>query len=312
MPKKLIEGLPDFLVIGAGKSGTTSIDKYLHQHPEVFVPARKEPNFFGYEMIQESELAGNADDLAHYRNSVTTLENYLRIFEEALPSQKKGETSNTYLYHKDAPHRIHHYIPDVKIISILRQPADRLFSRYMHLARENRTPTKNFSDCLDRNSIWWHRNDLISEGFYAQNLSTYFTLFPRENIRVYLFEDFQKEPLKIMREIYELIGVDKNFEPDVSLRYNESGLIRNDLLNKIYGQGGWISRTMQSWFPGLYQRLRSNLSLKKKMLALRSRNLEKKNMDPAIRRALTLNVYGEDIKQLQILLGRDLSHWLKV
>ena len=196
-------------------------------------------------------------------------------------------------------------------MKFLRQPADRLFSRYMHLARENRTPTKNFSDCLDRNSIWWRRNDLIREGFYAQHLATYFELFPRENIRVYLFEDFQRDPLKIMREIYELIGVDGSFKPDVSLRYNESGLIKSDFLNKIYGQGGWISRTMQSIFPGLYQRLRSNLSLKKKMLSLRSRNLVKKEMEPAIRQALTLNVYAEDIRQLGKLLNRDLSHWLK-
>lgn len=312
MPRKLIEGLPDFLVIGAGKSGTTSIDKYLHQHPEVFVPARKEPNFFGYEMVTETELRENPDDLAHFRNSVTTLDQYLGIFAGALPHQKRGETSNTYLYHRSAPERIHHYIPDAKLIAILRQPADRLFSRFMHLARENRTPTKNFSDCLDRNTIWWSRNDLIREGFYADNLESYFRLFPRENIRVYLYEDLQREPLKVMREIYELIGVDPEFRPDVSLRYNESGLIRNRFLNKIYGQGGWISRGLQKWFPGLYQKLRANLSLKKKMISLRRRNLEKKQMDPAIRKALTLDVYRDDILRLEKLLGRDLSHWLKV
>ena len=206
MPQKLMQGLPDFLVIGAGKSGTTSIDKYLHQHPEVFVPARKEPNFFGYEMIRETDLRQNPDDLAHYRRSVTSLEQYLGIFAEALPYQKIGETSNTYLYHKDAPLRIRHYIPDVKLIAILRQPADRLFSRFMHLARENRTPTKNFSDCLDRNTIWWQRNDLVREGFYAENLETYFRLFPRENIRVYLYEDLQREPLRTMQEmlLYEV------------------------------------------------------------------------------------------------------------
>jgi hypothetical protein len=312
MPKKLIEGMPDFLVIGAGKSGTTSIDKYLNQHPDVFVPKRKEPNFFGYELIDVKDLAENADDLAHYRNSVTSLESYLRIFEEALPHQKRGETSNTYMYHREAPFRIRHYIPNVKLIAILRQPADRLFSRYMHLARENRVPSKSFSDCLDRNSIWWKRNDLIREGFYFKNLSTYFELFPRENIRVYLFEDLNKDPLKVMHDIYELIGVDHAFNPDVSLRYNESGLIKNKLLNKIYGQGGWMSRTMQKIFPGIYQNLKGNLSLKRKMLKLRGKNLEKIEMDPAIRRALTLNVYGEDIKQLEKLIGRDLSHWLKV
>jgi hypothetical protein len=312
MGKKLIEELPDFLVIGAGKSGTTSIDKYLHQHPEIFVPRKKEPNFFGYENISAKDLSGNPEELAHYRNSVTTIGEYLKIFEEALPHQKRGETSNTYLYHKNAPDRILHYIPEVKLIAILRQPAERLFSRYMHLARENRTPTKEFADCLDQKSVWWRRNDLINEGFYARHLQRYFELFPRENIKVYLYEDFQAQPLEIMREIYEWLGVDASFSPDVTLRYNESGLIRNAFLNKIYGQGGIVSRTLRSLFPSYYQNLRSNLALKKKMMDLRRKNLEKKDMDPAIRRALTLNVYAEDIRQLGKLLHRDLSHWLKV
>lgn len=303
--------MPDFLVIGAGKSGTTSIDKYLNQHPGVFVPRKKEPNFFGYETTNENDLRKSPDDLAHYRASVTTLEEYLKIFEEASPQQKLGETSNTYLYHKDAPYRIQHYIPDVKLIAVLRQPADRLYSRFMHLARENRTPTKSFSDCLDKNSIWWQRNDLVTEGFYTINLTRYYELFPKENIRVYLYDDFESNPLKVMRDIYAHIGVDPEFTPDVSLRYNESGVVKNNLLNSIYGQGGWLSRSIQFLSPGLYQKLRGNLSLKKKMLNLRKKNLEKKAMDPAIRKALTLNVYGEDISALQSLLGRDLSHWLK-
>jgi hypothetical protein len=312
MSKKLIEGMPDFLVIGAGKSGTTSIDKYLNQHPEVFVPLRKEPNFFGYEIVNKSDLGKNPEDLAHYRNSVTSLEAYLRIFEEAKPQQKKGETSNTYMYHRDAPFRIRHYIPGVKLIAILRQPADRLFSRYMHLARENRTPSKSFSDCLDKNSIWWQRNDLVREGFYFQNLTPYFELFPHKNIRVFLYEDLKEDPIKVMTEIYEFIGVDNKFKPDVSLRYNESGLIKSSFLNRIYGQGGWLSKILKNLLPRLYQRMKNNLSLKKKMLDLRSKNLKKKEMDPAIRKALTLDVYGKDIEQLQKLIDRDLSHWLKV
>jgi hypothetical protein len=312
MPEKLFEAMPDFLVIGAGKSGTTSIDKYLNQHPDVFVPRKKEPNFFGYENVNIENLRENPDDTAHFQTSVTTLEEYLKIFEDAKPHQKKGETSNTYMYHADAPSRIKHYIPNVKLIAILRQPAERLFSRYMHLARENRTPTKDFSDCLDRNSIWWKRNDLIREGFYCKNLSPYFKLFPQENIRIYLYEDLKNAPIRVMSEIYEFIGVDPSFKPDVSLKYNESGLIKNKLLDKIYGQGGWLSRSVKTVLPGIYRKMKGNLSLKKKMLSLRGRNLDRREMDKAIRKALTLEVYLEDIKQLQNLIHRDLSDWLKV
>ncbi|HLT73964.1 MAG TPA: sulfotransferase [Ohtaekwangia sp.] len=313
MSGKKFEGLPDFLVIGAGKSGTTSIDKYLNQHPGIFVPKSKEPNFFGYENKTEGDFAGNPDDLAHFRRSVTTLEAYLAIFADAEPDQIKGETSNTYMYHPQAPERIKYYNPDIRLIAILRQPAARLYSRFMHLARENRPPSPNFSDCLDRNSVWWKRNDLISEGFYYRNLKPYFELFPREQLRIYLYEDLQQAPQKVMQEIYAFLGADATFTPNVSLRYNESGLIKNPFLNRIYGQGGLLSRSIRAILPGtVVQRLRSNLSLKKKILDLRGKNLIKPKMDPELKRTLTTDVYGEDIRQLQNLIGRDLSHWLNV
>lgn len=312
MSENRFGGMPDFLVIGAGKSGTTSIDKYLDQHPQVFVPRKKEPNFFGYENVNPKDLGNNPDDLAHFRNSVTTLPEYLKIFEDAAPHQKKGETSNTYLYHPQAPLRIKHYIPDVKLIAVLRQPADRLYSRYMHLARENRTPTPNFEECLNRDSVWWKRNDLIREGFYAKNLEPFTTMFPGDNLRVFLYEDLMTDPVAVMRSIYKFIGVDDQFVPDVSLRYNESGIVRNSFLNKVYGQGGWVSRSLQTVLPGVYQKLKKNLSLKKRMQNLRRKNLEKRPIDPAVRRALTLDVYGEDIKRLEKLINRDLSVWLNV
>src|SRR5215204_1305303 len=103
--------LPDFLVIGAGKSGTTSLDKYLNQHPQIFVPKVKEPNFFGYEHTKIEDLNGNEDDIRHFKRSVTTLDAYLDIFKEATPDQIKGETSNTYMYHSGAPERIKFYNP---------------------------------------------------------------------------------------------------------------------------------------------------------------------------------------------------------
>ncbi len=304
--------MPDFLVIGAGKSGTTSIDKYLNQHPQIFVPRSKEPNFFGYENMSEANFAGDPEELNHFRNSVTRLEDYLSIFREAKPGQIKGETSNTYMYHVLAPRRIKYYIPNVKLIAILRQPAGRLYSRYLHLARENRVPTENFADCLDRNSIWWRRNDLIKEGFYYRNLVPYFETFPRENIRIYLYEELQSNPLKVMKDIYRFLGVDSGFVPDMSVRYNESGFVRNKFLNRIIGQGGLLSRSLRALLPNsLIQKLRGDNILKKKMFELRAKNLHKPGMDPVLHKTLTFDVYGDDIRQLEKLIGKDLGHWMK-
>jgi len=303
--------IPDFLIIGAGKSGTTSLDKYLHQHPEIFIPAVKEPNFFGYEMSAVKDFEGRPEELKHYRQSVTNLEDYLKLFEAARPTQLKGETSNTYMYHPTAPARIKHYNPQMKLIAILRQPAGRLHSRYLHLARENRTPTQQFEDCLNKNTIWWKRNDLIPEGFYYRNLKTYYELFPHENIKVYLYEDFSNKPKIVLRDIYRFLGVDETFETDFTVRYNESGMIKNKFWDKVYGQKGILTKTVRALLPdqalGI---LKNNIFVQKQLNELRSKNLIKPKLDPQVKYKLTHEVYGEDIHQLQNLIGRDLSHWL--
>jgi hypothetical protein len=311
MTTKKNQALPDFLVIGAGKSGTTSLDKYLNQHPQIFVPKVKEPNFFGYERTKIEDLGGDEDDIKHFKRSVTTLDGYLDIFKDALPDQIKGETSNTYMYHSDAPQRIKYYLPDVKLIAVLRQPASRLYSRFLHLARENRLPSSDFADCMDKNSIWWKRNDLIKEGFYYKYLSRYFEIFPKENIRVYLYDEFQSNSERILEEIYEFLGVDKNFKPDQTVRYNQSGFVKNQSLNKVIGQGGIVSKVMRALLPKiLVDKIKGNLSLKRKINELRGKNLSKPELDPKIRSFLINEVYHEDIINLQRLLSKDLSHWL--
>jgi hypothetical protein len=304
--------IPDFLIIGAGKSGTTSLDNYLKQHPEIFIPKVKEPNFYGYEQTKPEDFKGSFEELNHYKQSVTDLNSYLRLFEAAKPGQLKGETSNTYMYHSTAAERIHHYNPDMKLIAVLRQPAGRLYSRYLHLARENRTPSNDFADCLDKESIWWKRNDLIKEGFYYKNLSKFYEIFPKQNIRIYLYEEFNSQPEKILKDIYQFLGVDTEFETNFSVKYNQSGFIRNRFLDRIYGQKGFVTRTVRTLLPeSIVNTLKKNIFVQKQLNELRSTNLVKPKLDPKVRQRLTNEVYGEDITNLQKLIGRDLSHWFE-
>ncbi|MFZ6011973.1 MAG: sulfotransferase family protein [Bacteroidota bacterium] len=311
MSSKKHDLIPDFLIIGAGKSGTTSLDNYLKQHPQIFVPSVKEPNFFGYENTKIEDFKGNQEEINHYRGSVTDLQTYLDLFKNAAPRQVKGETSNTYMYHPEAPARIKHYNPDMKLIAVLRQPAGRLYSRFLHLARENRLPTAEFKDCLNKNTIWWQRNDLIKEGFYFRNLKSYYELFPKENIRVYLYEEFNDKTEEVLKDIYRFLGVDENYKTDLSVKYNQSGFIKNKFLDNIYGQRGLINKTVKAIFPkSVIEKLKGNVALQRKLNDLRGKNLAKPKLDPEIRYKLTHEVYGEDIQNLQELIGKDLSHWL--
>lgn len=309
LKSKSYNEMPDFLIIGAGKSGTTSLNNYLKQHPDIYIHPFKEPNFFGYELYSYEDFV-NKKLLKHYRESITELNSYLKLFSGAKEGMKKGETSNSYLYLPDAPLNIKKHIPHVKLIAILRHPVDRLYSRFMHLCRENRQPDNTFINCLDTDSVWWKRNDLVPEGFYGKYLSRYYSLFDSNQIKVFLYEDLVNRPLETIMEMYRFIEVDENFTPDMSIRFNKSGLIKNKFINKLIGQNGLIKNFISFITPlSVYSKLKESNLLQKKVNDIRRRNLKVEKLDAGSRQLIIDKVYRDDIMILEELLQRKLN-WL--
>ena len=304
------ENWPNFLIIGAGKTGTTSIDYYLDQHPEIFMSPEKEPNFFGFELNSESDFKNDPTELDYYRESVTDLESYLDLFSDVKDEKAIGEISNTYLHHENACKRIKKWIPDAKLIAVFRQPVDRLYSRYLHLARVNQLPTKKFSDCLDKNSIWWRRNDLIKEGFYYRHLSKFYQEFPEENIKVFLYEDLKKDSSKLMYELFEFLRVDPDFKPNTSVVYNSSGFIKNENYESVLGHNGIVKKVFEKILPDqIITSLKKNQVMQKVVTKIRAKNLKKPKLQPELRRRVT-EIYQSDIEKLSSLINRDLSSWM--
>src|SRR3989338_3833819 len=134
--------LPNFLIIGATKAGTTSIHNYLGQHPEIFVCPHKETNFFA----QDSATCFLGD-------AINTREDYEREFEGVKNEKAIGETSPAYLAVPTAPERIHGLIPHAKLIAILRDPAERAYSHYLMRRRQKREFRSSFEQCLDEEDI---------------------------------------------------------------------------------------------------------------------------------------------------------------
>lgn len=301
--------LPNFLIIGAGKSGTTSLDNYLKQHPKLFLSPVKEPNFFAYEDIDLNTL--DKDAVQHYHDSVTDMDSYLDLFKESTNDQILGETSNTYLVLGNSVDTIKKHIPNVKLIAILRQPTERLYSRYLHLAREDRLPTKEFEDVLDKSSLWWVRNDLVKEGWYYKNLSRYYDAFPKENIKVYLNEELKKDPQKILSDIFSFLEVEDFDQIDFSVNFNKSGFIKNKAYDNVLGHNSVLKKGLKSMIPtGIYEKIKNVMWLQKSVNNLRDRNLVQPKLDPELKDRITQEIYKEDILKLQELIGKDLSHWL--
>jgi len=127
--------IPNFLIIGAAKSGTTSLYHALKQHPKIFMSPVKEPNFFALEGGELNYPQGTVDP-RYLAQCITTKEEYNQQFEGVSNEIAVGEASPIYLYHPQAPVRIKNCLPNVKIIVILRNPIERAYSNFLHHIRE--------------------------------------------------------------------------------------------------------------------------------------------------------------------------------
>ena len=309
MPSE-VQRLPDFLIIGAGKSGTTSLDNYLKQHPALFMSEVKEPNYFAYEKIDFESLYEEAKQ--HYHDSVTDFDEYKSLFSDAGEDQLAGETSNTYLVVEGSAETIKSHLPDVKLIAILRQPTERLYSRFLHLARENELPSDNFEDVLDRDSIWWVRNDLVKEGFYYQNLSRFYNLFSAAQIKVIIYDDFRKDPQGVLDNIFQFLGVEPLKDLDFSVNYNKSGFVKNKFYDRTLGHNSVILRSVKKLMPrSLFEKAKNSIFLQKMVNKVRDQNLSQPKLDPELKSKITKEVYQDEIGKLEGLIGRDLSSWIR-
>ncbi|MDP9351064.1 MAG: sulfotransferase [Chloroflexota bacterium] len=216
--------MPNFLVIGAAKAGTTAVYDYLGMHPQVFMTRLKETNFFALEGSPLT-FAGPGDDDCINKYSLTRLEEYADLFRDARDEPAVGEASPLYLYASTAPERIRRYVPDARLIAVLRHPVERAYSAFLHTIRDGRESLHDFGLALAAEEsriqsgwehIWHYRN----MGLYGEQLERYYSLFAPEQIRVFLYEDLVQRPEEMLQECYQFLGVDDEYVPDMSIKPN--------------------------------------------------------------------------------------------
>jgi hypothetical protein len=290
--------MPNFLVIGAMKSGTTALYYYLEQHPEIYMSPVKEPNFFS---SQEQENAADA---------VTNIGTYQDLFRGGSGKKALGEASHSYLYEPRAAAEIKRYVPEAKLIAILRNPIDRAYSHFLHMVRSGTEPLDDFAQALREEEVRIHKErtfqDYIGRGLYYNQLKRYFGTFPQEQVRVYLYEDLSGAPISTVQDAFRFLKVDDSFVPDVSLRRNVSGQPKYKTLDGLLRRQSRIKHAAKIYLPA---RMRWRLS--KTFDDLKTRNLaEPPPVQSKVRRHL-IGVYREDILKVQELIHRDLSGWLE-
>lgn len=299
--------LPNFLIAGAAKSGTTAFYYQLKGHPEIFLSPVKEPCYFSSTVLRLPQ-PGIKDELKFY---VKTFEEYCTLFENAGDKKAVGEASadTIYFYEKTIP-VIKQVLGDPKIIILLRNPADRAFSAYLHLVRDNREYL-SFEDGLkeeeerirrDWQCMWHYKN----RGMYYRQVKAFKEAFSR--VHIILYEDFRKNPRDVIRQACEFLEVDTSYKPaDTRARYNVSGFPRFRALNNIFLMKNIVQRTARKVGSAILTEDR----WAKFRDSVRAKLFVKSPMKPETRTHLQ-QVFREDILRLQDLLRRDLGHWLKV
>lgn len=299
--------MPNFLIIGAAKAGTTSLYKYLEMHPQVYMSPIKEPRFFAvYE--ENLDFQGPGDLTRYYL--VKDLENYRALFDGVTDEIAIGEASTWYLYLPKAAEKIKQHIPDVKLIALLREPVARAYSHFWHSIRENIEPITDFTQAMEAEaeriennwSQHWHYRQ---RGFYYAQLKYYYDLFEPKQIKVCLYDDLVSDPITMMQDIYRFLGVDDTFIPNTDKKYNVAAIPKNQTVAKLMKRSRFLKTVISSLIPS--QKLR--LQIKDNILKLNLRSQPK--LEPTVRKKF-IEEYREDIFKLQDLIHRDLSQWLEI
>ena len=299
--------MPNFLLIGAQKAGTTALNYYLKEHPQIYMSPIKEPGFFDFEN-QKPNFVGPGDREL-YDHVPTDIESYRQLFQGVSDEIAIGEATTWYLYSSKAPERIKHYIPDVKLIIILRNPVDRAYSAFLHTIRDKREPITDFAQALKEEEtrinhnweyIWYYKQ----MGFYYGQLKRYFHLFDRSQIKVYLYEDLKDNPIALMQDICQFLNIDQTLISGSPPRRNVSGFAKNKLLDRFLEKQNaqWIKTPFKLF---LSSKMRENI-----VINLKNKNRTKPQISPAVKIELT-KIYRKDVLKLQELIERDLSSWLE-
>lgn len=275
--------LPNFLVIGSQKAGTTSLHRVLSRHPEIFMPEKKELNFF----FKEGE----------YEKGIGYYEHYF----EGTPADAKavGEASPGYICHPEAAARIAFHIPDIKLIVTVRNPIDRAYSQYWS-DRRNLSQPLSFEQAAERyleTSYGLGRVGYFSRGVYAPYIREYLEHFERSQLLVLSFDELSERPADFYRRCFEFLEVDLDFtDPSIERAHNPSSTWDNPIYNLFMRFPG-LTRALPGRSRGVF-------------LKGKRRVIEYPRMAAAVESKLQ-DFYEPWNQELSQLLGMDLSDWKK-
>ncbi|CAO5235575.1 sulfotransferase family protein [Frankia sp. AgKG'84/4] len=301
--------LPDFLVIGVPKAGTTALHAALARHPALYLPTVKEPKFFL--SSGPPPARGGPGDAQTYQEHVWRPSDYERLFDPAPEGTLRGEATPFYLYDPDAQNRIRRLLPKARLVVLLRNPVDRAHSNWTHLWAAGLESERDFVracalEPARREAGWaqfWH---YVSLGLYGEQLAHLFGLFSREQVLLLRYRDLRDSPVATLDRVCEFLGVQTglvDLVPSENVTPFVADTPVNGALRTALRTGGRIGHH----FPvPARQVVRAPL-----LRALQRQRGGRPKLTPDQRRAV-LPYFTDDIARLEEITGLAYADWLTV
>lgn len=293
---------PNFLVIGAGRSGTTSLHHYLASHPDVFVAPVKSPSYF---YAVDAPNKGPDRQLETRSFFVHNQADYERLFDSSASFTARGEVSPAYLAAERVPEKISRELDDVLFIAVIRNPVDRLFARFVARRRDGLEKSSTLSEAISHEidsgiDLSDTAGTYVAAGFVSHVLHRYIDLFGRDRLNLHLYDDFAIDPQGTLSRIFEFLSVDSQITIDTDIKHNASGgAISSPLIGPLWRKSARLRTRLRPFVPSM---------IRDPIFALATRKTTPLRISAEERQMLG-NVYGEEIRALSSILGRDLDHW---
>ncbi len=312
-PTRVIK--PNFFIVGAAKCGTTSLHEYLRHHPEVFMCAGTSP-LVTSKTVKEPYYFGRDLEIADYW-TIRDRDQYLSLFAEAGDAKRVGEASVWSLLSTQAAREIKAFDPDAKIIVMLRNPVDMMYSLHGQFLFSGNEDIDDFEQALETQEPRRKGHRIPPTAHFPGGLQytevatlspqvqRYFDVFGRDAVHVIIFDDFIADTAHEYEKTLRFLGVDPGFEPGFEVKNaarNRRNLQVRRFLKTRPQLGAWLGRNVPlSWRRGV-----GNVLFK----VLKQSN-RPKHMAPDLRQKL-IKQFQPEVQRLSDLLGRDLTHWSRV
>jgi hypothetical protein len=294
--------LPNLLIVGAAKSGTTSLHNYLKQHSDIFMSDHKEPHFFINNEIGTNRIP----------NGISKYDDYIALFKNSESYKYRGESSTMYLQFPDISIKnINKYLnDDVKIIIMLRNPIERAFSGYQHVKRYNVMENLDFEDAIKQCENRYFINTNFTPATRYINIGLYYNMVKKfqanfgENMHIVIYDDFIADTQNELSKIFSFLNI-SDFVINTNEKYMVGGWQwKNSFLKKLFLKKNLLNKFIRFILP--FQSFKK--ILRNRLVQVFSTPVVK--MKDTTKSSLQ-NLYKEDLKKLSTIIDRDLKIWLK-